>query len=235
MAERRTVRRFSSTERALHWVHAGAFFALLPTGVALYLPALAGGLGSRQLLKTLHLGAATAWVVALLLVAAVGDRRGLRDTLRELETFDHDDRRWLRGRPAPQARFNAGQKTHATVQAAAAVLFLVSGSLLWYGERDTRFRLDGTILLHDALTVGVTLLVAGHLYLAIVHPATRPALRGMLDGAVDAEWAGRHHAKWAPAAAPPAAPREALRRPGSWLLLLLAAVVAAGSLALIPG
>ena len=35
------VRRFSLTERALHWVHASAFFALLATGLVLYVPYLA--------------------------------------------------------------------------------------------------------------------------------------------------------------------------------------------------
>jgi cytochrome b subunit of formate dehydrogenase len=39
-------------------------------------------------------------------------------------------------------------------------------------------------------------LVAGHIYLAVLHPATRGALRGMTLGDVDRDWASRHHAKW---------------------------------------
>jgi cytochrome b subunit of formate dehydrogenase len=39
-------------------------------------------------------------------------------------------------------------------------------------------------------------LVAGHLYMAIVNPGTRPALRGMLTGRVDRNWARAHHAEW---------------------------------------
>jgi hypothetical protein len=31
------------------------------------------------------------------------------------------------------------------------VLLAVSGVLLWLGERDTRFRLDSTIVLHDVV------------------------------------------------------------------------------------
>ena len=226
------VRRFSATERALHWVHAVAFFAMLATGVALYLPVLAGGLGSRQDIKAVHLAVAVGWVVALLLVAALGDRRALRATALELDLFDDDDRRWLRGGAAPQARFNAGQKAHSVIQAASATLFVVSGVLLLAGERDTRLRLDGTILLHDALTVGVTALVLGHVYLAMVHPPTRPALRGMLGGRVDAAWAARHHAKWRPRPLTAPAGRAVLHRPLTWVLLALAAAVALGSLAL---
>lgn len=229
------VRRFSATERALHWIHAVAFFGMLVTGVALYLPALAGGVGSRQDLKAVHLVVAVGWVVALLLVAALGNRRALRATALELDLFDDDDRRWLRGAAAPQARFNAGQKLHSVVQAAAAVLFVVSGVLLLAGERDTRLRLDGTILLHDALTVGATALVAGHLYLALVHPPTRPALRGMLGGRVDAAWAASHHAKWRPGPLAPTPGPAPLRRPLTWVLLALALAVALGSVVLASG
>ncbi len=87
-----------------------------------------------------------------MLVVVLGDRRRLRQTLRELETFDDDDVQWLRRRPAPQGRFNAGQKVNAALTAAFAVLFAVSGSLLWLGERDHRFQFASTILLHDWLT-----------------------------------------------------------------------------------
>jgi formate dehydrogenase subunit gamma len=77
------------------------------------------------------------------------------------------------------------------------VLFFVSGLLLWYGERDTRFRLPGTVFLHDTLMYLSVLIVAGHLYLSLVHPATRHALRGMTLGKVREDWARRHHEKWA--------------------------------------
>jgi len=49
------VRRFSRAERIIHWVHALAFFALLATGIILYLPGLAGTLGSREAVKAVHL------------------------------------------------------------------------------------------------------------------------------------------------------------------------------------
>jgi len=40
--------------------------------------------------------------------------------------------------------------------------------------------------------------VAGHILLAAVHPSTRHALTGMLDGRVDREWAATHHPRWGP-------------------------------------
>jgi formate dehydrogenase subunit gamma len=195
-SEPRTLRRFSRTERALHWTHASAFFALLATGLVLYVPYLGEQIGRRPQVKEAHLLVALAWAAALTAVVVLGDRRGLRRTLHELDAFDGDDRRWLRSGHAPQGRFNAGQKLNAALTASFALLFAVSGTLLWLGERDTRFRLDGTIVLHDGLTLFSLVLLVGHLYLALIHPATRHALRGITRGDVRVDWAREHHAKW---------------------------------------
>ena len=204
VADAPRVARFGRTERALHWVHASAFLAMLATGLVLYLPLLAQLLSDRPLMKALHLVAATAWLTALALVALLGDRRALRRTRRDLERFTADDLRWLRRRPAPQGRFNAGQKAHASVQAALSVLFTVSGALLWLGERNTAFRLPGTIALHDVAMFAGGALVAGHVVMAF---ATPPALDAMLHGTVPADWAAEHHPKWKPE--PPAPPARA--------------------------
>jgi formate dehydrogenase subunit gamma len=196
MAPERTIRRFSRTERALHWVHASAFFVLLGSGLVLYLPRLSELVARRPLVKDVHLYTGLAWAVLVTLLILLGLRAGLRETIRELERFDADDLRWLLGRGGRAGRFNAGQKLNAIVTAAFAVLFAVSGFLLWYGERDTRFRLANTILLHDGLMYAALVLLAGHLYLSLIHPSTRHALRGMIRGTVDAEWARRHHPRW---------------------------------------
>jgi formate dehydrogenase subunit gamma len=183
----------------VHWVHATAFFALLATGLALYLPVLASMVGNRPLLKALHLGTAGLWLTALLALAVAGDHRRLRRTRQELERFTDEDVAWLRRRPrARSGRFNAGQKIHAVLQSALAVLFVITGVLLYLGERDTALRFSGTIPVHDACTLAAMVLVAGHLYLALVYEPTRPALRGMTEGRVDAAFAREHHPAWTP-------------------------------------
>lgn len=197
MPEVRYVSRFTRTERAIHWVHAIAFFILLGTGLALYLPALSEAVSNRPLLKGIHLYTAIAWALALLAVVLLGNRRALKATARELNLFDEDDRRWLAAHSAPQGRFNAGQKINAALTAAFALLFVASGFLLWYGERDNDFRWASTILLHDGLTVASVFLVSGHLYLTLIYPKTRHSLRGMTLGSVREDWAREHHAKWA--------------------------------------
>jgi formate dehydrogenase subunit gamma len=180
----------------VHWVHAAAFCVLLGSGLCLYLPSLAEIVGRRPLLKTIHVYTAIAWAVALVLVFAVGDRRSLRRTAREVEWFDADDRRWLRGRHAPQGRLNAGQKLNTVATAAFALLFVVSGFFLWLGERDTRFRLAQALLVHDYLMYVSLILFLGHLWLSLILPSTRHALNGITRGWVREDWAARRHAKW---------------------------------------
>jgi formate dehydrogenase subunit gamma len=191
------VARFSRMERLLHWVNALGFFFLLITGLVLYLPTLSILVGRRQLIQTMHFWAGVSWLGALAIVIVLGFRR-LRSTARELESFDRDDLRWLRGGKAPQGRFNAGQKINAALTAAFTILFGVSGLLLWFGEQDTRLRFASTVILHDGLMYVSLVLLVGHLYLALIHPTTRHALRGMTVGTVSEEWARRHHSKWRP-------------------------------------
>jgi formate dehydrogenase subunit gamma len=191
------VNRFSPVERVLHWVNALGFFFLLVTGLILYLPSLSIVVGRRQLIQTMHFWAGVGWLSALAIVIVLGFRR-LRRTARELESFDRDDVRWLRGGKAPQGRFNAGQKINAALTAAFTILFGVSGLLLWFGEQDTRLRFASTVILHDGLMYVSLVLLVGHLYLALIHPTTRHALRGMTVGTVSEEWARRHHSKWRP-------------------------------------
>jgi formate dehydrogenase subunit gamma len=191
------VRRFSRIERLLHWVNALGFFYLLATGLILYLPRLSVLVSRRQLIQSIHFWGGVAWLGALALVILLGGRR-LLATARELERFDRDDLRWLRGRRAPQGRFNAGQKVNAALTAAFTILFGVSGLLLWFGEQDTRFRFASTVILHDGLMYVSLVLLTGHLYLALIHPATRHSLRGITLGDVRVEWARRHHVKWTP-------------------------------------
>ena len=104
----RYVKRFSRTERTLHWVNALCFFFLLATGLILYLPSLAVAVGRRPLIKDMHFWSGISWISLLALVA----------------------------------------------------------------------------------------LLVGHLYLALIHPATRHSLRGMTLGEVREDWARVHYPRW---------------------------------------
>ena len=197
LSRSRYVQRFTLTERLLHWVHAGAFFVLLGSGLILYIPALSTMFADRPFIKDIHFLTAVSWAGAMLLIVALGNRRAVLRTIREIDLFDRDDRRFLAGRTqTPQGRFNAGQKINAIVTAAFATLFFISGMLLWLGERNTNIRLGGTLYLHDALMYISVVIVIGHLYVALIHRSTRHSLRGMVLGTVNEDWAHAHHAKW---------------------------------------
>jgi formate dehydrogenase subunit gamma len=188
--------RFTRTERAVHWIHAAAFVVLLASGLCLYLPALAELVGRRPLFKSIHFYTALAWLAALLAVAALGNRRALLATAREVEQFDAADRAWFGDRSTPAGRLNAGQKLNTVVTAAFAILFTITGFLLWYGERDTRFRFANTLLIHDWLMYVSVILFVGHLYLSLVKRSTRHSLNGITRGWVDEDWARVHHLRW---------------------------------------
>jgi formate dehydrogenase subunit gamma len=190
-------RRFSKTERTLHWANAVFFFFLLATGLILYLPSLSIAVGRRMLMQDLHFWSGIAWVSVLVAIVVLGDRRGIVETAREIDRFDRDDLRWLAGKqPAPQGRLNAGQKINAALTAAFTLLFLVSGLLLWFGERNTSWRFASTVVLHDGLMYVSVALLLGHLYLAVINPSTRHSLRGITTGSVSEDWAATHHPKW---------------------------------------
>ena len=189
------IRRFSKTERAIHWVNALGFFFLLVTGLILYLPVLSVAVGRRQFIQEIHFWGGVGWVSSLLIVAVLGDRRGLLRTARELDVFEREDVNWLTHRvPRGQARFNAGQKLNFALVCVLLVAFYVSGVDTIVAGTHHNLIFGG----HKLGTIAICVLVAGHLYMALVNPTTRAALSGMLTGKVDREWARRHYPRWKP-------------------------------------
>jgi cytochrome b subunit of formate dehydrogenase len=50
--------------------------------------------------------------------------------------------------------------------------------------------------LHGAAVLLTGILLGAHVFMAVVNPATRPALHGMVLGSVRRSWAAEHHADW---------------------------------------
>jgi formate dehydrogenase subunit gamma len=204
------VRRFTPSELVVHWTLAATVLAMILTGIAL------GANVWHADVFPVHVGSVFVLAAGLVLAAAGGDRRALRRSAADLGAFDADDRRWLRWAPRnalrgghggpPAGRFNAGQKVNALLIAVLLTASTGSG-LYWWAKLHGVFRnsnVDGAI--HNVAGVAIIALVCGHLYMAVLNPATRHALRGITTGSVDAEWAARHHPAWM-------AGREGLRQP----------------------
>ena len=192
------VQRFTLSERAVHWLTALAFFSLLISGLVV------GRRGTfHDVMYALHLASAGVLIAGVALIVVAGNRRALTRTAHDLAGLHVEDRAWLAAIPArllgrakepPAARFNAGQKVNFMLVCIMLVALYVSGvdTIVAGTHHNLIFGA------HKLATIALGVLVAGHLYMAVVNRATRPALRGMLTGEVDREWAHEHYPRWEP-------------------------------------
>lgn len=194
--------RFGVSERLAHWLLAAAFASMLASGVFM------GGVGPlhHRAVLVVHVGSAVVLACGVaLLVLLRRSRRPLAQAVRDLRPLDARDRRWLRlaprayltgGELPPAGKFNAGQKINARLVLLVLAVLYVSGA----GELGRSTSVLEPLRFLGAphgLAAGVAaVLVAGHIYLALIHPATRPALRGITRGSVRRDWAEHHHADW---------------------------------------
>jgi formate dehydrogenase subunit gamma len=196
------VPRFGVSERFAHWLLAAAFASMLASGVFM------GGIGflRHRAVLFVHVGSAVllaSGIAALVMLRR--SRRPLAQAVRDLRPLDARDRRWWRLAPRayltgsdlpPSGKFNAGQKINARLLLLVLAVLYVSG----VGELGRSTSVLAPLRFLGAphgLAAGVAaVLVAGHMYLALIHPATRPALRGITRGSVRRDWAEHHHAEW---------------------------------------
>jgi formate dehydrogenase subunit gamma len=192
------VKRFTVSERAIHWLTAFAFFSLLISGLVV------GRRGAfHDVMYAWHLTSAGVLVCGTALIVMAGDRRALGRTTRELRSLHIEDRKWFRAIPArlfagapepPASRFNAGQKVNFLLVCVLLVALYASGIDTIVAGTHRNLIFAG----HKLATIALGVLMAGHLYMALVNRATRHALRGMLTGEVDREWARKHYPRWEP-------------------------------------
>ncbi len=197
----RRVQRFCRTTRWFHWTFALSFLCLAASGSLLLGRAeLAIGAEDVALLIEVHKITAIVFLTAPWLIGLSGDRRAWLRDLSETARFGRDDLVWLARQPLAmlgkaelpaQQKLNAGQKLNALAVAGISGAMIVTGIHLW--------REPGSFL---ALVVHVSGFLAWipafcvHIFMAVINPGTRPALRAILFGDVDREWAAHHHARW---------------------------------------
>jgi formate dehydrogenase subunit gamma len=194
------VERFCKTTRWFHWTFALSFLSLAVTGGVLFLreelgldvDAAASWAGAHEI-------AAVVFMTAPWLVVASGDTRCWLEDMSAIARFSRRDFDWLVAQAAPwrklalpdQDKLNAGQKINSFLIICISAVLVGSGLQLWY--QPGAF---GALLLH-LLAFAVWLpAFAGHVFLAVINPGTRPALRGMVFGVVRRSWAEHHHARW---------------------------------------
>lgn len=186
--------RFTLTERAAHWLVAVTFGVMLLTGTM-----VPHHWSVSDASFDVHVGSAVVLISGLAVLVFAANRRALQGTVRDLTTAEEGDGAWLRGAAArallggdapPAGRFNAGQKVNFALVGLGLAALYGTGLALLLGRGP-----QGP--LHHLAAIAMVVLVAGHIYMAVINPGTRHALRGITLGEVDAEWATHHHPRWA--------------------------------------
>jgi formate dehydrogenase subunit gamma len=199
LASRGSIARFDRVERAAHWSTAVLFGILMATGAVLYAGPFSELFGRRELFRQVHVYAGL--ILPIPILVAVAGRWGaqLRNDLRRLNRWNHEDVRWFRrknrARPGrlDLGKFNPGQKLNATFLAAAIVVMLATGLILRWPDPFTNDWRTGATFVHDWFAFGVWLAVTGHIFFALRDPT---ALHGMTRGTVTRYWARSERPAW---------------------------------------
>lgn len=206
------VTRFEVSTRIAHWALAGPFVVLLLSGLTNFFPTLkATQFAGERLFATLHvLTGFGALAAIVLLVLPQLARASARADLREIARVRLDDYLWFqhqlitatggRSRPPAVRKFNAGQKANAALSFGATAVLLGTGTILGINFFSKRFFsaefVESLFPWHTWVSLLFIPVLLGHLYLAIVNPSTREALRAITVGRVRRGWAAHHHGAW---------------------------------------
>ncbi|WP_020204880.1 formate dehydrogenase subunit gamma [Cupriavidus sp. WS] len=201
MTEKEPILRTGFAERLCHWLMVACFIPVALSGLSWFFPSLSwlsGVLGTPQLARVLHpfLG-----VLVFILLAFMFARFAHHNVLVK------SDRLWFRNVKAvvlntPAAhklrigKYNAGQKVLFWLIMLAIAALLASGLVIWRRYFSGYFPIPVirlALLLHAMAGIGLVLLIAGHVYLAIW---VRGSISGMLTGYVSRAWARHHHDRW---------------------------------------
>jgi formate dehydrogenase subunit gamma len=186
--------------RVLHWLVAIAFVLSLLSGFALYSPWLfrfltpifGGGAMTRFLhpwfglffdifflFQFLNWFAPMAWTSA--------DDRWMRRIKRYSTNQDKME-------PEEVGFFNGGQKIYFWLIVLSAVLFLITGLLLWFDHIVPRWTVAVSYVIHD---LAALLMLAGFIVHIYEGTAAMPGtFRAMISGTVTEKWAWTHHPAW---------------------------------------
>jgi len=192
------VERFDTKERILHWFVAASFFTLLLSGLGLYSLLFHGYFdlfGGGQGAILVHKLAGLVFLAASLLLFA--------NHVRDMSTFDDDDRAWFRSlggylskdpNHLNSGKFNAGQKAFGLFMGGATVVLGITGVINWIPATFPAGIVRLSLLLHGLFFLLFIMVVVVHAYLTTVgNPGT---LESMIYGNVRRIWARKHHPKW---------------------------------------
>ncbi|MEF2545866.1 formate dehydrogenase subunit gamma [Aurantimonas sp. E1-2-R+4] len=198
-----TIKRFSATERANHWMTSSAFVVMALTGLVILYgkPLLLPLIGESALgdlawgSAWLHMASAVPFVIGVTMMVVFWLFHNIPTRL---------DWEWLKrgggmlrddGKNPPARKFNAGQKIVFWGVTLGGFTLLASGLLLMYP-----FLLFGyggmqtAQLSHAIIALLMIGLIFGHIYIGTI--GMEGAFAAMWSGWVDRNWAKEHHSIW---------------------------------------
>ena len=192
--------RFTKTERLLHWSFAIPTVMLALSGLTMVVVSLfeLNHIIKKSSIVTVHVTIGFILITLPLMVFFGGDRRIVLKDVKEILHLSRKDISWIfrtflwlflrHITLPPQGKFNGGQKINTVL-----TLFLVLGLSL---TGLTILIVKGSLLaniIHVILFFIFLSVFPGHLYLALINPSTRPAIRAITTGRINAEWLKEHH------------------------------------------
>ena len=186
--------------RVLHWLVAISFILSLLSGFAIYSPWLYRFLtplfGGGPMTRFLH-----PWFGLFFTIFFVFQFLNWFTPM----VWTNDDTSWLRRmrqyvtnkdktEPSNVGFFNGGQKLYFWAIVISAVLFLITGLLMWFSDLTPRWIVAVSYVVHD---LAALLMLAGFIVHIYEGTAAQPGtFRSMVNGTVTQKWAWTHHPAW---------------------------------------
>ncbi|HYF91468.1 MAG TPA: cytochrome b/b6 domain-containing protein [Symbiobacteriaceae bacterium] len=201
------VKRFEKGVIIIHWLYAASFLTLVITGIGFEYKPLGFLMGPYARLA--HRIAAPVLVIAPWVYLTVCGKSGWVH-LKDAFSWTKDDFYWLlrapmhymlgKGDMPPAGLFNAGQKLNYLTVTFTNVAFAISGSIMWFGrsnlELAQRELFRWAAIVHQASFWLAITMFSLHIYLALIHPFTKPAITAMINGRITRAYAAGHHPRW---------------------------------------
>ena len=199
-----TIYRFRFSERLLHWSIATPFLVCLGTAAILFFvynryPQIP----YRAIFSWAHKISGAA-LIALPLLAIVTNLKDIKihlSNIREGWSWSLNDVKWLALMPLAiiskrvklpeEGKFNAGEKLNFMASMGSYAVMGSTGVLLWLDPVAL-----GLWFVHLATAAALLPLIGGHIFMAVINPASRVGLSGMFTGWVNREWASHHYRRW---------------------------------------
>jgi len=186
--------------RVLHWLVAISFVLSLLSGFAVYSPWLFRFLtpifGGGPMTRFLH-----PWFGLFFTIFFFFQFLNWFTPM----VWNNDDTRWMKRireyatnthRPEPEevGFFNGGQKLYFWLIVVSAVLFLITGLLMWFDDVTGRWVVAVSYVVHD---IAALIMLAGFIVHIYEGTAAQPGtFRSMTNGTVTEKWAWTHHPAW---------------------------------------